>query len=178
MKTVMLIGIALIMMGCASTGNKAIMNSDFMKSLQIGVTTKDEAKALLGEPQHTGSQQGGYNWEIWRYTGIDKSINAASFIPLVDIAAGRQTTMVRVVDLYFDGSGVLTDIKSESDLSERIMPIGTVMLGAAAVGAAAGVAASRPYGYGPGYYGGRGRTVINTMPTGGGGSMTTIKWYK
>jgi outer membrane protein assembly factor BamE (lipoprotein component of BamABCDE complex) len=181
MKTLLItivLATAIFFQGCASTGNKKIMNADFMKSLQIGQTTKESVVALLGEPQHTGSQQGGYNWEIWRYTGTDRSINAASFIPLVDIAAGRQTTTVRVVDLYFDGKGVLTDIKSESDLSERVMPIGTVMLGAAAVGAAAGAAASRPYGYGPGYYGGRGRTVINTIPTGGGGSMTTIKWYK
>jgi hypothetical protein len=181
MKLITIIAVSLALcIGCASTGNKQIMNADFMRSLQIGATTKEDVKALLGEPQHTGSQQGGYNWEVWRYIGADKSINAACFVPLVDIAAGRQTTRARVVDLFFDGHGILTDIKSESDISERIMPIGTVMLGAAAVGTVAGVAASRPYGYGygRGYYGGPSRAVINTIPTGGGGSVTTVKWYR
>ena len=165
--------------GCASMGNRQIMNADFMKSLQIGVTTKDEAKALLGEPQYTGAQQGGYNWEVWRYIGTERSINAACFIPLVDIAAGRQTVRACILDLYFDGKGILTDVKSESDINERVMPIGTLM----AVGAAAGVgvaAASRPYGYGygRGYYRNPGKAVINTMPTLGGGSVSTVKWYR
>jgi len=177
MKLAAIIAILIMCIGCASTGNRQIMNADFMKSLQIGVTSKDEAKTLLGEPQHTGAQHGGYNWEVWRYVGADKSVNAACFIPLVDIAAGRQTTRVRVVDLFFDGKGILTDIKVQSDLSERVMPIGTFM----AVGAAAGVgavAAARPYGYGRGYYGNPGKAVINTIPTGGGGSITTVKWYR
>jgi hypothetical protein len=177
MKTLIII-LSLFLVGCATTGNRQIMNADFMKSLQIGTTTKDEAKALLGEPQHTGAQQGGYNYEVWRYIGMDKSVNVASFIPIVDIAAGRQTITARVVDLYFDDKGILTDIKSESDISERVMPIGTVMLGAAAVGAAAGVAASRPYGYGRGYYGSPSRAVITTTPMVGGGSMSTVKWYR
>lgn len=164
----------LLLAGCASTGNKAIMNADFMKSLQIGATTRDEAKAILGEPQYSGFQGGG---EVLRYAGTDRSVNAASFIPIVDIAAGRQIMRARVVDLYFGSDGKLADIRATSDMSERIMPIGTAVLGVAAVGAAAGVAASRPYGCG--YYNyNPGKAVVNTIPTGGGGSMTTIKWYK
>ena len=90
MKTIMLTLSMLFLFGCASTSNQKIMNADFMKSLQIGVTTKDEAKALLGEPQHSGFQEGGYNWEVWRYVGMNRNVNAASFIPLVDIAADRR----------------------------------------------------------------------------------------
>jgi hypothetical protein len=179
MKTIA-IALLLLLAGCASTGNQKIMNADFMKSLQIGVTTKDDAKALLGEPEHTGSQEGGYNWEVRRYAGTDRSVNAASFIPLVDIAAGRMTTRARVVDLYFDSKGILTDIKVESDMKESIMPVGTLMLGAAAAGAGAAYA-TRPYygGYGRGgYYGSPGKVIVNRIPTGGGGSITTIKWYK
>jgi outer membrane protein assembly factor BamE (lipoprotein component of BamABCDE complex) len=170
--------LAMLTAGCSTTGNRQIMTASFMDGLKIGVTTKDEVKALLGEPQYTGVETGGYNYEVWRYAGTEKSVNAACFIPLVDLAAGRQTTRARIVDLYFDRQGMLTDIKSESAISERVMPIGTVALAAGAVGAAAGVAASRPYGYGPGYYGSPSRAVINTIPTGGGGSISTIKWYR
>ncbi len=174
MKNLITIGLLLACFGCASTGNRRIMNADFMNSLKVGVTTKDDVKALLGEPQGTGRQEGGQNWEVWRYAGAEKSINAACFIPLVDIAAGRQTIRARQVDIYFDPAGIITDIKAESSMAERIMPIGTVMLGVAAVGVGA-AATSRPYS---GYYGQPGKAIINTIPTGGGGSMTTIKWYK
>lgn len=175
MKSMMTVVLAMVLVGCATTGNRQIMNAGFMDSLKVGVTSKDEVKALLGEPQHHGQQTGGSSWEVWRYAGMEKSVNAACFIPLVDLAAGRQTIQSRVVDIYFDQQGIITDVKVESDMSERMMPVGTLMLGAAAVGAAAGVAASRPYGYGYGY---GGKAVINTIPTAGGGSISTIKWYR
>ena len=174
MRKLIYIGLLLALtMGCSTVGNKQIMNQDFMNSVQVGATTKDQVKELLGEPQATGQQQGGQNWEVWRYTCVEKSINAACFIPLVDLAAGRQTINSKTVDIYFNEAGVVTDTKAEANVSERKMPIGTIMLGAAAVGVAAGAAASRynSYNYPR-------RAVVNTIPTGGGGSYTTIKWYK
>jgi hypothetical protein len=110
--------------------------------------------------------------------GSETSVNAAAFIPLVDIAAGRQTSVIRVVDLWFDGKGILYDIKVQSEMSERMMPIGTLAVAVAGAGAIAGAAASRPY-YGYRGYGYRpGKTIVNSIPTGGGGYMTTIKHYK
>jgi outer membrane protein assembly factor BamE (lipoprotein component of BamABCDE complex) len=179
MKTIMIIAAMLFCFGCASVGNQKIMNSNFMSSLQIGATTKDEVKTLLGEPQLTGIDQ--YGKDVWRYAGQEKTVNAAAFIPLVDIAAGRQSTVDRTVDLYFEKDGKLYDIQTTSNLNERIAPIGTIGVVLVGAGAAAGAAASRPYGgYGYGYrgYGTPGKAIINTIPTGGGGSMTTIKWYK
>ena len=175
MKTI-IIAAMLFLSGCASVGNQKIMDSNFMKSLQIGETTKDEVKTLLGEPQNIGIDQ--YGKDVWRYAGQEKSVNAASFIPLVDIAAGRQSTVDRTVDLYFEKDGKLYDIQSHSDLKERIAPIGTVGVLLVGAGAAAGAAASRPYGYGYRGYGYHGKAVINTIPTAGGGSISTIKWYR
>ena len=177
MKVIIIITM-LFSLGCASTGNQTIMNSNFMNSLQIGVTTKDEVKTLLGEPQESMMPQlmpnGNISMEAWRYAGTDKSINAACFIPIVDIAAGRQTSVARIVDLYFEDNGILYDIKVQSEISERIMPIGTLMVGAAAAGAGA-AAATRPYGY----YGYRpGKTIVTTNPIGGGSYQTIIKHYK
>ena len=181
MKTITTI-MLMFCLGCASTGNKTIMNSNFMSSLQIGVTTKDEARALLGEPKESEMPQllanGDITCEAWRYMGAETSVNAAAFIPIVDIAAGRQTSVIRVVDLWFDSKGILYDIKVQSEMSERMMPIGTLAVGVAGAGAIAGAAASRPY-YGYRGYGYRpGKTIVNTIPTGGGGYMTTIKHYK
>ena len=181
MKTIAII-VFMFCLGCATTGNQTIMNSNFMSSLQIGVTTKDEARALLGEPKESEMPQllanGEVTCEAWRYMGSETSVNAAAFIPLVDIAAGKQTSVVRVVDLWFDKKGVLYDIKVQSEMSERMMPIGTLAVGVAGAGVVAGAAASRPYyGY-PGYGYRPGKTIVNSIPTGGGGYMTTIKHYK
>ena len=181
MKTIMIIVAMLFCFGCASTGNKVIMNSNFMDGLKIGVTTKDEVKALLGEPQDwkaaepMANSPTGMSMEQWRYMGKESSVNAAAFIPLVDIFAGKQTHVTRQVDIWFEQNGVIGDIEVKSDMSENMMPIGTLVAVGAAAGAGA-AAASRPtYGYG---YRGRGKTIINTIPTGGGGYMTTIKGYK
>lgn len=182
MKTIAITAV-LFCFGCASTGNKQIMNASFMDGLKIDVTTKDEVKTLLGDPQHTGTPGGGV--EVWRYSGIEKSVTLACFIPIVDIVAGRQTIRSRVVDVYFGTSGVVYDINVTSDMSESLMPIGTLMLAGAVAGAGAGYAANpcRSGYYSSGRYCGRGygnpgKAIINTIPTGGGGSMTTIKWYK
>lgn len=178
-----LVGLAavLLVIGCASSGNKRIMDASFMDGLKIGVTTKDEVKALLGEPQETRAAEamptspGGMSMEQWRYIGTNSSVNAAAFIPLVDIFAGKQTHVARCVDIWFEPNGIVGDIEVKSDMKENVMPIGTLMAAGAAAGAGAGYAASP---YRSGYYGRPGKTTINTIPTGGGGYMTTIKRYK
>jgi hypothetical protein len=160
--------VLLFMIGCASTGNRQIMSANFSATLQEGVSTQSDVKTLLGEPQHYGEIQIKFQTiTFWRYIGTDRSLNLAAFIPLVDIAAGRQTVLTKWVDCYFDPKGVLIKIDVQSDIKENVAPVGTLVLGVAAIGAAAGYAAT-PYRYGYPYYG--------HMYY--GGHVVPVRWYR
>lgn len=166
--------------GCSTTGNPQIMKSDSLTPLQIGVTTRDEVRTLLGEPQETMMPQlepnGQITMEAWRYTGTEQNVNLACFIPIVDVVAGKQTAAVRTVDLYFTKKGVLNYIKDNYQTTERAMPIATLSVGLASAGII-GAAASNPCGYGYGYQP-PGKAVVSSSPQPGGGNITTIKWYR
>ena len=167
----------LLLVGCHSSGNKQIMPADFSDKLKDGVTTKEEVRTILGEPQHLGE----ITWTsqtitVWRYTGTSRSLNLAAFIPLVDIVAGRQTVLTKWVDCYFDSKDILIKTDIQSDIKENRAPVGSLSVFFAGVG----LAAAAPYGYGYGYrgYGYPSKAVIATTPLSGGGSVSTIKWYR
>ncbi|TSA08023.1 MAG: hypothetical protein D4R73_09205 [Deltaproteobacteria bacterium] len=167
---VMLITI-LLCFGCSTTGagNHKIMDASFRDNIQVGVTTKAEVLALLGPPE---------SWfnPVWRYEGSDRTISPLCYVPLLDLTA-RQTIRSRVVEIHFD-RGIVSDIQTQSGEEKRMFAVGTVALITAGVGAVCAAGAT-PY---PSYYAGGhlypGRAVANTIPTGGGGSMTTVKWYR
>lgn len=57
--------IALLALGCASTEVRVpILNSELIKQLQPGVTTKQEALTLLGSPTTVKTEAG---QEVWLY---------------------------------------------------------------------------------------------------------------
>ena len=170
MKTIAII-VVLFCFGCASTGtgNQRIMNADFMDNIKVGVTTKQEVLALLGYPESIFAP-------VWKYQGDDRIISPLCYVPIVDLAA-RQTVRSRLVEIYFSGN-VVSDIRVTSGSEKRMYAVGTVSLIFAGLGAVC-AAGSTPY---PSYYAhGRyypGQAIANTIPTGGGSSMTTIKYYK
>jgi hypothetical protein len=164
--------IILLLAGCASTGtgNQKIMDATFQDKIQVGVTTSVQILQLLGEPENRYVNP-------WRYVGNDRIISPLCYVPLLDLTQ-RQTVRNRVVDIYFDANRVVSEVKMGSSEDKRMFAVGTVALITAGVGAIC-AAGSTPY---PSYYAnGRwypGKAVINTIPTGGGGSMTTVKWYR
>jgi len=162
---------ALFLFGCASmgAGNQKIMDASFRDNIQIGLTTKAEVLALLGPP---------ISWfdPVWRYEGSDRIISPLCYVPLLDLTA-RQTIRSRVVEIHFV-RGIVSDIQIQGGEEKRMFAVGTVALITAGVGAVCAAGAT-PY---PSYYaGGRwwpGKAVVNTIPLAGGGSMTTVKWYR
>ena len=169
-----------LLAGCATsgTGNKKIMSADFQDAIQMGVSTQTDILALLGEPSkkewHPDSS---IRLEGWRYEGSDRLISPLCFIPLVDLTQ-KQTLRQKVVDVIFDDKGIVQDIQVQSKEEKRMFAIGTVSLIMGGLGA---VAAAGPYAYAPYYARGYyypGKAVINTIPTAGGGSMSTVKWYR
>jgi hypothetical protein len=169
-KTIAII-VVMLCFGCASTGtgNQRIMNADFMDNIKVGVKTKEDVLALLGPPM---------SWfdPVWRYEGTDRIISPLCYIPIIDLTA-RQTIRSRTVEIYFDG-GVVSDVRVGHGTEKRMYAVGTVSLIFAGLGAvsAAGQTPYAPY-YANGHYY-PGQAIANTIPTGGGGSMTTIKYYK
>ena len=177
MRTVMVV-LSVFLIGCStSSGNKQVMNSDFMKSLQIGTTTAKEVHELLGNPQNVGEVPGNKNLAVWRYVGGDREVKPLSFVPIVDLVGGGQTTRTRTVDLWFENS-ILYDIKVDTESKDKMFAAGTVGLAFAGLGAvaAAGTYPRAPYYYKGHYY--PGKAVISTVPTVQGGSISTIKWYR
>lgn len=161
----------LFCLGCASTGagNQKIMDASFRDSIQVGMTTKAEVLALLGPPM---------SWfnPVWRYEGADRIIPPLCYVPLLDLTA-RQTIRSRMVEIHFD-RGVVSDIQIQGGEEKRMFAVGTVALITAGVGAVCAAGAT-PY---PSYTAGGhlypGKAIVNTIPTGGGGNITTVKWYR
>lgn len=145
------------------------MNADFMDNIKVGVTTKQEVVALLGYPESIFDT-------VWKYQGDDRIISPLCYVPIVDLAA-RQTVRSRLVEIYFNDN-VVSDIKVTSGSEKRMYAVGTVSLIFAGLGAvcAAGQTPYAPY-YANGHYY-PGKIIANTIPTGGGTSMTTIKYCK
>jgi len=161
----------LLLFGCASTGtgNQKIMSASFQDNIEIGVTTSVQILYLLGEPENLYVNP-------WRYIGNDRIIPALCYLPLLDLTQ-KQTIRNRIVDIYFDVNRIVSNIKVENSEEKRMYAVGTVALITAGVGAvcAAGATPYPSYTAGGHFY--PGRAVINTVPTTGGGSMSTIKWY-
>jgi outer membrane protein assembly factor BamE (lipoprotein component of BamABCDE complex) len=182
MKTFSLL-IILLLAGCASTGtgNQKIMDVSFQDKIQVGVTTKDEVRALLGEPSRFTMAQcfdnGNITMDCWRYVGNDRVISPLCYVPLLDLTQ-KQTIRTRVVDIYFDTNGIVFEVKVGSSDDKRMFAVGTVALITAGVGAIC-AAGSTPY---PSYYAnGRwypGKAIVTTNPIGGGSYQTVIKYYK
>ena len=171
MKTITIFIAMLLCFGCATsgTGNQKIMDASFRDAIQVGVTTSVQILHLLGEPENLYVNP-------WRYVGNDRTIPALCYVPLLDLTQ-KQTVRNRVVDIYFDTDRIVSEVKVDGSEEKRMFAVGTVGLITAGVGAVCAAGAT-PY---PSYYASGhlypGKAVINTVPTTGGGSMSTIKWY-
>jgi len=168
MKTLIIV-ILLFITGCASTGNLPILETNFSEPLKNGITTQDEVRSLLGEPEFYDQIYVGFHpVTVWRYVGTSRSLNLAAFIPLVDVIAGRHTALTKWVDCYFDMNKILVKTDVQFTSKETVAPVGTLILGVAAIGMAAGYGGGYRGGYrGGGYRGGYGY-YKNT---------TNIKWH-
>ncbi|WP_336175007.1 outer membrane protein assembly factor BamE domain-containing protein [Alloalcanivorax xenomutans] len=77
----------LLLGGCATATSGAQFNADAVQQLQPGVTTTDDARAILGEPQQIVTLQDGNQLYVWQYveskargTSVNTAIQQASVL--------------------------------------------------------------------------------------------------
>jgi hypothetical protein len=105
MKLFILLLLSTILTGCMSMGTQ--VSDTQMSTLQKGVTTEAEVTTRLGKPNGIVKSSAGNTSYI--YTFSKSSPDAASFIPVVGIFAGKTTSTTTTVTLNFNQAGILQD---------------------------------------------------------------------
>jgi hypothetical protein len=78
------LGLAMLISGCVSSGNPAVMDQDRLAKIVLNVSTKEDVKRLLGQPNSMSQQSGNYfpvpgmpptpgltNVEVWSYSHLN-----------------------------------------------------------------------------------------------------------
>lgn len=93
---------------CASAGNEKV-RTETMDTLATkitkGVTTKDQVKALYGEPLHVSLTDGGS--EVWTYEYSHAVAKAIDFVPIVGLFAGGADVKKNEVVFIFDAKNIV-----------------------------------------------------------------------
>jgi hypothetical protein len=105
MKKLLVATSLLVLSGCMSMGTQ--VSDTQMSTLQKGVTTEAEVTTRLGKPNGIVKSSAGNTSYI--YTFSKSSPDAASFIPVVGIFAGKTTSTTTTVTLNFNQAGILQD---------------------------------------------------------------------
>ena len=93
----MLLAVSLSLAACVSVGSK--IDTTKVTAFEKGKTTKAEVIAALGTPQTFGTQSDGKT--IISYYYSKATPNAASFIPVVNIFAGKTKGELSLVTIVF-----------------------------------------------------------------------------
>lgn len=93
--------------GCMSSGNSAVMDQERLEKITIDVSTKEDVRRLLGHPNGISKQSRAYpgvppvagltNSEVWTYTHMSVDVDGATFIPIVGLFAGGATSHINTL---------------------------------------------------------------------------------
>ncbi len=112
MKSKMILGVvamvsSLAFSGCAvKTGNETLGKMDktqLDRGIAKGKSTKDDVKAMLGDPDKTDFDNNGN--EKWSYIHVRKDIKAVNFIPLVSLFVQGTNDTTKTLVVLFDDKG-------------------------------------------------------------------------
>jgi hypothetical protein len=110
--------------GCASNHGTQTVNdfNRFMK-LENAVTRKNGVFDLFGQPHEVRKVQetGG---TIWTYYAITGKVNAATYIPYINLVAGGNDFETTRADFFFDAGGVLINSNREQSARYKNMWLG------------------------------------------------------
>lgn len=93
--------------GLESQGNPNIASSANVDRIVVGTTTRNEVRATLGEPESRWRDSG---LEYWSYRFQQESMNAAMFIPVAQMVAGRMHVDFVNMIVSFDRNGVVQNV--------------------------------------------------------------------
>ena len=111
--------------GCASSGNANVKNQALIDQIQMGKSTKDDVRRLLGEPNSVSRSSTQVAnpadpkrmltlVEWWSYIHASSQTDAASFIPFVGGLVGSSTHESTQFTAGFDQKGIVQHITSGS----------------------------------------------------------------
>ncbi|MCL2345888.1 MAG: hypothetical protein FWC58_08570 [Desulfobulbus sp.] len=121
MKHGYLLCIATILLGAcaASAGNMALKDeTEKTVSARIveGKTTKDEVRAMYGQPTQTSFTDGGN--EIWTFRYAYATPKAVNFVPVVGIFAGGADVQSKELVVMFDKNNVVAKFSMRESQQE------------------------------------------------------------
>lgn len=111
------LAVALIGLGlsaCVSGGTKVTQQD--VSQFQKGVTTEQEVVAKLGKPNGSSATSTGTKIDVYSY--VHSAANAASYIPIVGLAAGGATGTATTATFTFNNRGVLTDYSTSESSTD------------------------------------------------------------
>ncbi len=123
MKPILIAIMCLSLIGCATSGNKLLLDQSMQDSISVGTTTKQQVSALLGTPNMTTTTSiDGTKTETWGYSYTSMWTNPWLWVPVAGLVAliCCETTRMeyRSLGLSFSHDGVVrSKITSRGDLS-------------------------------------------------------------
>ena len=121
-KYVLLLAVFALLSGCASSGNEKV-RAETMDTVAAkvtkGKTTKDQVKAIYGEPLHVSLTDGGS--EVWTYEYAHISSHAVNFVPIVNLFAMKHDVNKNEVVFIFDQNNVVQNYTVHASQTETGM---------------------------------------------------------
>lgn len=118
-KAIVAILLVLLVSGCASSGNEKV-RTETMESVASkvvkGQTTKDQVKALYGEPGSVSLTDNGS--EVWKYEYAHATAKAVNFVPVVGLFAGGADVNKNEVVFIFDSHNIMQNYTVHASQSE------------------------------------------------------------
>ena len=98
----------LLVTGCASIGNESLREESELSVPQKifeGKTSKDEIRSMFGSPISTSFTDSGF--EIWKYELSKMSVDAVSYIPVVNLFGTSSSGTKKELTVLFDEKGIV-----------------------------------------------------------------------
>ena len=113
--------IPVFLTGCASTGNEILRKeSETSMSTKMveGKTSKADVRGMFGSPNKTTFTDGGL--EIWNYEFSNVSLDAVSYVPIVNMFGGSSSGKKKELVVLFDSTGIVKRFSmSEADVKTK-----------------------------------------------------------
>ena len=103
-KTVKIFAATLILSGCVTSGNQRLTDEAAVAQVKEGMT-QAQVRALVGEPSSVTTLGNGE--VVWGYVMMNVKPNAASFVPVVGLFAGRADSQTSTLTVYFQADGTV-----------------------------------------------------------------------
>ena len=118
---VLVLAISFVVSGCASVGNKALKKETketVEQKIVKGKTTKEEIKAMFGDPVSTNFTDSGNL--IWHYEFVNTQAKAVNFIPIINLFESGMEGEKKELVIFFDKNGVVQNFSmSTSEVDYR-----------------------------------------------------------